>query len=59
MIDVINLCRLYKESKIIEMKWIHKYYNLVNSIIKTKILLVLKILININEININIIKNVK
>lgn len=48
MIDMINLYQSYKQQKIIKEKWIYKYYSLADFIIKTKLLLDLKTLINNN-----------
>lgn len=59
MIEVINLCQLYKKWKVIKIKQIYDYNNLANSIIKTKSFLILKIIININYINLDTIKYVE
>lgn len=52
----MSLYQLYKQQKISKLKKIYEYHNPSNFIIKAKFLLMLKILININCININIIK---
>lgn len=59
MVDIINLCQLYKQQKIIKVKWIYENYNLANSMTKNKPLLALKILIDTNCINISNIKLVE
>lgn len=56
MVSIIDLHQLYKRQEITEVKWIYKYHNLADFIIKVKPSSVLKTLIDINCININIIE---
>ncbi len=59
MIDIISLRQLYKRREIIEIKWIHDVNNLIDFIIKTKIFMILKKLINDIIINLNTSKWIK
>jgi hypothetical protein len=56
IIDVMCLRQSYERRKIIEVKWIHEVNNLVDSMIKSKASTTLKILIDINTINLNTTK---
>lgn len=52
----MNLCQSYNQQKMTEIKQIYRYYNLADFIIKVKLLLALKTLIDSNFIYINTIK---
>lgn len=56
MINVISFYKLYKKYKFTKIKQIYGYNNLANLIIKIKVSLTLKIVIDTNYINLNIIK---
>ena len=48
MIDIMCLRQLYERRKIAKVKWINRDSNPVDAMIKSKLLLALKHLININ-----------
>lgn len=48
MIDVINPYQSYKRREITEIKWIHKYNNLVDLMTKSKLFLIFKTHIDTN-----------
>ncbi len=54
MIDVMSLRQLYERRKITKMKWIHDINNSIDFMIKSKAFTTLKMLIDINTINMNI-----
>lgn len=58
IVDVRSLHLSYKQQEITEVNWIHGLHYPADSITKVKSLLALKILININHININIMESV-
>lgn len=53
MINIMSVRQSYKRCKITEIKWIHKYNNPADSIIKNKLSSALKTLIDINWINLD------
>lgn len=53
MIAIMSLHQLYKQYQLIKVKKIYRYDNLAKFIIKTKILLALKTMIDTNYINIS------
>ena len=59
MINVIYLHQLYKRREIAEVKWINGDSNSINAITKSKLLLALKQLIDINQIKLKTVKWVK
>ena len=56
MIDIIYLYQLYKRYKIAKVKWINKNSNPIDAIIKSKLLLAFKWLININQIKLKTVE---
>lgn len=46
MVDVMSPCQSYKQQEIIEVKWIHRYHNIANIMIKAKLSSTLKTLID-------------
>jgi hypothetical protein len=54
MINVMNLRQSYERRKITKIKWIHEVNNSIDFIIKIKMFLILKTLIDINTIIMNI-----
>jgi hypothetical protein len=56
MINVMTLRQFYERREITEMKWVHEANNSVDSMTKIKSSSALKTMIDINEINLNIIK---
>jgi hypothetical protein len=51
IINIICLCQLYKQRKIIKVKWINSNSNPANTITKNKAFTALRQLININYIH--------
>jgi mevalonate kinase len=56
MMNVMTVRQCYEWHEIIEMKWVHEINNSFDSMTKIKSLSTLKTLIDINQINLDIIK---
>lgn len=59
IIDIMSFCQLYKKSKIMEIKWIYAYNNPADSMTKSKLSSTLKMLVNINSIDLDTTECVK
>jgi hypothetical protein len=59
MMNVMILRQFYERREIIEMKWIHEINNFVDFMTKSKSSFALRMLIDINQINLDIIEWVK
>ena len=59
MVDLICLCQAYKRYKIIKIKWISGKNNLMDAMTKAKLCQAFKTLIDINKLNLKVIKWVK
>ena len=56
MVDLICLHQVYKQHKIIEVKWIRSEDNPADIITKAKLCQALKTLINTNKLNLKVIE---
>jgi general stress protein 26 len=53
MMNVMTLRQCYERREIIEMKWVHETHNLVDFMTKSKSSSALRMMIDINQINLN------